>query len=272
MTIPTSELELLHAYLDDELPEPARSVFAARVVGDTSLSAAAAAEAGFRTALRTRVMRTQAPTTLQSKVRLALAPVPSLPWWQRWWAWLVRPYPVRPLIGVALGLLLVVLGGTVWWAERSTSASTRAIATLFQRHELYFENQPALDVTGDAAQIHTWFAQKVPYPVDAPMLRGEWRLLGARLDEFQQQQTAHILYMRGNGQRTSLSIFPRQALPSPAGRKMHFAEQDFWLLDNDVHLAILWYAGQNGYALIGDIDIPAAELLQLAVAAREQLP
>lgn len=272
MTIPTPELEMLHAYLDDELPATERSAFAARVVGDTSLSAAVAAEERFRTALRTRVMRTQAPTTLQSKVRVALAPVPTQPWWQRWWTWLVLPYPVRPLTGLAFGLLLVVVGGTVWWSGRSTAASTRALATLFQRHELYFENQPALDVTGDAAQIHTWFAQKVPYPVDAPGLRGEWHLMGARLDEFQEQQTAHILYMRGNGQRTSLSIFPRQALPSPVGRKTRFAGQEFWLLDNDVHLAILWYTEQKGYALIGDIEVPTPELLQLAVEARTQLP
>ena len=272
MTIPTPELEMLHAYLDDELPVAEHTAFAARVAVDTTLSAAVAAEEHFRIALRTRVMRTQAPTTLQSKVRFALAPMPALPWWQRWRNWLVMPYPVRPLTGLAFGLLLVVVGATVWWSGRSTAASAHAVDTLFQRHELYFENQPALDVTGDAAQIRTWFAQKVPYPVDAPLLRGEWRLLGARLDEFQQQQTAHILYMRGNGQRTSLSIFPRQALPSPVGRKMRFAEQEFWLLDNDVHLAILWYTEQKGYVLIGDIGIPAAELLQLAVEARKQLP
>lgn len=272
MTISTSELERLHGYLDDELPAPERSAFAARVVVDTSLSATVAAEERFRTALRMRVMRTHAPTTLQSKVRLALTPVPTLPWWQRWWTWLVMPYPVRPLTGLAFGLLLIVVGGTVWWSGRSTAASARAVDTLFQRHELYFENGPALDVIGDAAQIHTWFAQKVPDPVDAPLLNDEWQLIGARLDEFQQQQTAHILYMRGNGQRTSLSIFPRQALPSPVGRKMRFAEQEFWLLDNDVHLAILWYTEQKGYALIGDIEVPTPELLQLAVEARTQLP
>lgn len=268
----TQDLELLHAYLDEELVGSERTAFAARVALDTSLATAVVDEQRFRAELRTRVRRTQAPATLHSKVRGAFAPVPVQPWWQGWWAWLARPYPVRPLAGLAFVLFLVIVGGGIWWSERTAAESARALNTLLQRHELYFEHQPALDVTGDTAQIHNWFAQKVTFPVNAPALREEWQLQGARLDEFQQQQTAHILYMRGNGQRVSLSIFPRQALPSPVGTKMRFAGQEFWLHSNNVHLAISWYTAQHGYVLIGDIEVPTPELLQLAVEARTQLP
>lgn len=269
--MPTPEAELLHAYLDDELPAPERALFATRVAVDTNLSAAVAAEQRFRAELRTRLLRTQAPASLHNKVRGVLAPAPVLPWWQRWWHWLNTPQPMRPLVGVAALLLVVVLGGAVWLVERSTAEATQALALLFQRHELYFENQPALDVTGDAAQIDAWFTGRVPYRVQAPALSDGWRLVGARLDEFQQQRTAHLLYIRGNGQRTSLTIFPSQAFAFAVGTQVQVAGQAFWVSDNGVHRAIVWQTDQRGYALIGDIAVPESALLQLAAEARTQL-
>lgn len=272
MTIPKQDLEILHAYLDDELSVAEHAAFAARVTADTVLAAALEAEHRFRTGLRTRLLRTNAPATLHSKVRVALLAAPGAPWWQRWWTWLATPQPMRPLAGVAALLLLVVLGGTLWWVGRPPVEAAPALAALFQRHEIYFENQPALDVTGDAAQIGAWFTERVPYRVQAPALSAGWRLVGARLDEFQQQRTVHILYIRGNGQRTSLTIFPRQALAFTVGTPVRFADQEFWVSDNAVHRAILWHTDQVGYALIGDIEVPTAELLQLAAEARTQLP
>ena len=269
MTMPTPEAELLHAYLDNELPAPERTRFATRIALDTKLAAAVAAEQRFRAELRTRLLRTQAPASLHHQLGVAFVPTPVLPWWQRWWHWLSTPQPVRPLVGVAALLLVVVLGGTIWLGDRPTADATQALALLFQRHEIYFENQPALDVTGDAAQIDAWFTGRVPYRVQAPALSGGWRLVGARLDEFQQQRTAHLLYIRGNGQRTSLTIFPSQAFA--VGTQVQVAGQAFWVSDNGVHRAIVWQTDQSGYALIGDIAVPESALLQLAVEARTQL-
>lgn len=271
MTMPTPEADLFHAYLDDELPASERAAFAARMNADARLSAAVATEQQFRTALRARVMRTHAPASLQRNVRIALTAAPVLPWWQRWWHWLRTPQPIRPLAGVAALLFVVLFGGGIWMVERPTAEATQALALLFQRHELYFENQPALDVTGNATQIRIWFTGRVPYRVQAPALSDGWQLTGARLDEFQQQRTAHLLYIRGNGQRTSLTIFPRQAFDFVVGTQVHVGNQEFWVTDNGIHRAILWHTDQIGYALIGDVAVPEAAFLQLAVEAQTQL-
>lgn len=267
------ELEQINAYLDGALPPTAQEAFAHRLTADPMLTAAVAAEQAARLALRTRLRRTQAPVILHDQIRRALNPAPTSTRWQRWWSWLSTPQPMRPLIGVAYTMLwLCLLSGVVWWLGQPADEALVALDLLFQRHEIYFEQQPALDVTGSADEIGAWVATRLARPVPVPLLNNEWQLKGARIDELQQQRIAHLLYMRGNGQRTSLTALPHQTLTLPATAPVRYAQQEFWLRDNGVHRAILWRSATQTYVLIGDIEVPRDELLTLAATIHPQLP
>ena len=263
----------LQAYLDGELSPTAQTAFAERMAADPLLSAAVTTEQQARLLLRARLRRTPAPATLHAQVRRALTPAPAIPLWQRWWIWLSTPQPLRPLVGVAYTLLwLCLLSGLVWWLTLPRAETLAALDLLFQRHEIYFENQPALDVTGSAEQVSAWVAARLAHPLPVPLLDDAWQLQGARLDEFQQQVIAHLLYRRGNGQRTSITALPSRALTLPTTPPVRYAEQEFWLHDNSIHRAILWRSATHTYVLIGDMEVPLNELLDLALHARTQLP
>lgn len=273
MNHPLPEWEEIHAYLDGALSPTAQQAFSERLAADATLAAAVATEQTVRLALRARLRRTQAPATLHAQVQRALIPASAPTRRQRWWAWLSTPQPIRPVIGVAYTLLwLCLLSGVVWWLEQPVDDALAALELLFRRHELYFEQQPALDVTGNADQIRVWVAARLAHPVQAPQINHEWQLKGARIDEFQQQSIAHFLYMRGNGQRTSLTALPGHPFPLPATAPIRYAHQDFWLHDNGVHYAIVWRTATQTHILIGDIEVPLDELLTLATTARAQLP
>ncbi|MFN8492771.1 MAG: hypothetical protein U0350_34530 [Caldilineaceae bacterium] len=270
-----SDLETLHAYLDNGLPPIDRAAFQARLKTDPALAVALQTEQNFRASFRRQVTRLRAPAALHAQVQTTLTATapPALAWWQRWQHWWSTPQPIRPFVGLAYALLLLVmLGGFFWWTSATPRATDAALNELFQRHQMYFENQPALDVTGSAATITAWFAQRVPFRVSTPTLSDGWQLRGARLDDFQQQPTAHLLYIRGNGQRTSLSFFAPQAIAFPTRAQIQFEGQTFFVRDNGVHRAVLWQSGPLGYAMIGDLAIPTDDFLKLAVEARKQLP
>lgn len=273
MNNPLPEQEQIQAYLDGALMPTTRQAFSERMTTDATLAAAVAAEEATRLAFRARLRRTHAPATLHSRVRRALNPTPAAPRWQRWWAWLSTPQPMRPLVGVAYTLLwLCLLSGVLWWLEQPVDGGLVALRLLFQRHELYFEQQPALDVTGSADQISGWMTTRLAYPVQAPQFNSGWQLQGARIDEFQHQGIAHLLYMRSNGQRTSLTALLGHPFALPTTAPVRYADQDFWLRDDGVHRAIVWRTTTQTYILIGDIEVPLDELLILAATARAQLP
>jgi anti-sigma factor RsiW len=231
---------MLYAYLDGELAEAERQAFEARLTNDPALTAALAAERHFRNGLQKRVAQVQAPASLRATVQAALAqPVLSPSGWQ---------------------------GFLAWW-----SPETPTHIELADIHALYFEQNPALDVSASPREIKEWFQNRVPFSVNVPLL-ADWTLVGARLGELHQRGTAHILYQRPSGERLSLTLFTPRPADFPHTAEIRAAGQSFFVGDNGQHRTVLWQAGDVGYALIADIQLPAENLLNLAADIRRQLP
>lgn len=271
-TLSPMDLAMLHAYLDGELGTAERAAFEARLVNETTLGGAVEAERRFRTHLRIRLTQTHAPASLYTRVQTTLGPQKPLSSpWQGFLSWLSTPQPIRPAVGVIYSLLwLVILGGIIWWLGQPAAKNNLAFRELADIHTIYFEHNSVFDVTGPPADITAWFQNRVSFLVAAPHLTG-WQLAGARLGEFQQQGTAHLLYEQPDGQRVSLTFFAPHQTNFPAEAGVRFAAQTFYVGDNGQHRAIVWRSGDMGYALVGDAQLPIENLLTLAADLRAQL-
>jgi anti-sigma factor RsiW len=264
---------MLYAYLDGELAGAERQAFEARLTDDPALAAALAAERRFRTGLQRRIAQVQAPASLRATVQATLAqPVLSQSGWQRFLTWWSTPKPLRPVAGLLYTLIwLVLLGGVLWWLSPSSPPETPTYVELADIHALYFEQTPALDVSASPQEIRDWFHQRVPFSVSAPLL-ADWTLVGARLGELHRRGTAHILYQRPTSERLSLTLFTPRPADFPDRAEVRVDGQNFFVGDNGQHRTVLWQAGDVGYALIADVQLPAENLLNLAADIRRQLP
>lgn len=103
----------LSAYLDGELPAPARAVIKAHLRGCGVCDEHLAALTGLRRGV-TALGQETVGFDLAPRLRQRLGTTPALPWWPRTWGWLPLSFAATAtvVIGVFLGSLLVRTTGT----------------------------------------------------------------------------------------------------------------------------------------------------------------
>ncbi|NUM43417.1 MAG: zf-HC2 domain-containing protein [Anaerolineales bacterium] len=268
-TLSSHELEQLYAYLDGELGPQDLARFETQLQESADLRAALETERQFRAGFRTRLRHIRAPFSLQTVVQTQEPEKPTR--WQAFVVWWLAPKAFRPAVAL-LGLLVwsVCLMGLSWQAGRS-SREAIAIQEFITKHELYFEGQPSLDMSGTQDEIDAWIARQAPFEASAPVLGEEWTIAGVRLDDFAQRRMIDILYFKENGLDASLSIFEAQNHVLPTGTKVTYNGMDYYVTDDGWHRTIVWISDGIGYALVGNLVISADHLFTMAATVRAQL-
>ncbi len=165
--------------------------------------------------------------------------------------WL-RPSPHKPL----------------WWArwrlsvqsDRSASMVTEAVTN----HLRLLSSQHPLDIeSGNMHQVKPWYEGRLDF---APVVRflgdQEFPLAGGAIGYFLDRKAAVFVFHR-RLHAISLIVFPARGVPwSTRGLAPVGAVRASVSEDRGFHV-IIWRQGEQGYALISDVDLP--ELTQLAV-------
>jgi anti-sigma factor RsiW len=247
-------------YQRGELSTSHRTEVRAHLEGCTACDHELTAEAVLTETLERRLPRYAAPLALKRRFAAqwprAFLQKPS--WWARW------RLSVVPALAMATVLLIAVpiYYGQVWrfQSDQPVGMVTEAVID----HLRLLSSQHPLDIeSSNMHQVKPWYEGQLDF---APVVRflgdQEFPLAGGAIGYFLDRKAAVFVFHR-RLHAISLIVFPARGLSwSTRGLEPVGAVRARVADDRGFHV-ILWRQGEQGYALISDVDLP--ELTRLAV-------
>jgi len=251
--------ELLH-YQRGQLSTLQQNDIRVHLQGCTACAHEVAADALLTETLGRRLPQHAAPLGL--KRRLAAQWLRSSPprpsWWARWRLSVVPALATAAVLLIAVPIYYGQFGR--FQSDRPASMVTEAVTDhlrlLSSRHPLDIES-------GNMHQVKPWYEGRLDF---APVVRflgdEEFPLAGGAIGYFLDRKAAVFVFHR-RLHAISLIVFPARGLSwSTRGLTPVGAIRADVSDDRGFHV-ILWREGEQGYALISDVDLP--ELTQLAL-------
>lgn len=151
------------------------------------------------------------------------------------------------LAALSLGLACIWAPAAVVVRAKELGAADVAAFRAFARPGV----APVELATGDRTEAEAWLTMRLMHPVTLPETPPAVRLIGARIAPYPGAPAAFLLY-RSQDRPLGLLIQPLDA-PQPAAPR---------LLGADGGYAAVWTSGDEGFALVGDLD--TRSLLKIA--------
>jgi anti-sigma factor RsiW len=244
----------LHALVDGELTEEARSEAEALLAANPADEALAREVRGLNEALQTRYAgRLEEPVPQAMLAVLARMPRWSSGLAPRQWT-------------LAAAVLIAVMAGLAGYVARdfvpgSARPAPSFVANALGAHNVYLpEVRHPVEVKAEEEHLIRWLTRRVGAPIRAPSLadRG-WRLMGGRLLPDLGLPAAQFMYEDAGGRRLTLYIRKETGMNNTA----------FRFFEKDGLASFYWIDRPLAYALAG--RIPREELTAIADAVYTQL-
>jgi anti-sigma factor RsiW len=171
---------------------------------------------------------------------------------------------VAPALATATVLLIA---GPIYYGQIGPFQSDRSVSMVTEavtNHLRLLSSQHPLDLeSGNMHQVKPWYEGRLDFAPAVPFLGDqEFPLAGGAIGYFLDRKAAVFVFHR-RLHAISLIVFPARGLSwSTRGLAPVGAVRADVSDDRGFHV-ILWRQGEQGYALISDVDLP--ELTQLAV-------
>jgi anti-sigma factor RsiW len=159
------------------------------------------------------------------------------------------------VVGAAAAALLALVGGVALriGADRGRFQTLAEVAVV--HHDAFAAALAPLDVaTSEPARLVSWFAGRVPFPIQLPYLDSpDLRLVGGRLMEVAGELAGYVAYRKGN-EVVSLGVAPARAGAPPRGAAREaFRSLQFHLSRMRGHNVISWTDRGLAYVLVSDL-------------------
>ena len=222
------------------------------------------AEAMLTETLERRLPPHAAPLGLKRRLAAQWSrPSPHQPsWWVRWRLSVVPALATATMLLIAVPIYYGQIGR--FQGDRAASMVTEAVTN----HLRVLSSQHPLDIeSGNMHQVKPWYEGRLDF---APVVRflgdEEFPLAGGAIGYFLDRKTAVFLFHR-RLHAISLIVFPARGVSwSTRGLAPVGAARAYVSDDRGFHV-ILWRQGEQGYALISDVDLPELTLLAVKLSA-----
>jgi anti-sigma factor RsiW len=220
-----------------------------------------AAEAQLTDVLEHRFRQQMAPLALKRRLAAQWPPSPGQKpsWWAQW-----GRAAVPSLVTAAAALLVLVPN----YYERTGPSSpsggvTGMVDEAVTDHLRILGSQHPLDVeSGDMHHVRPWYEGRLDFAPAVGFLGDrEFPLAGGSVGYFLDRKAAIFVFHRGM-HAISLFVFPARALPWPTHGLDTVGPVKAYRSDDRGFHVILWRKGEQGCALVSDVDSP--ELTRIA--------
>jgi anti-sigma factor RsiW len=183
-------------------------------------------------------------------------------WWARW------RLSVLPALATATVLLIAV---PIYYGQIGPFQNDRPAGMVTEavtNHLRLLASQHPLDIeSGNMHQVKPWYEGRLDFAPVVPFLGDqEFPLAGGAIGYFLDRKAALFVFHRGR-HAISLIVFPARELAwSTLGLAPVGAVRASVSDDRGFHV-ILWRQGEQGYALISDVDLPELTQLTAKLAA-----
>src|SRR5499426_3220958 len=176
---------LVHAYVDGEL-DPANVIaIEQRMAAEPKLAAEQARVVALRRALRERLPREVAPSSLEARVRrtVGLTAVPPRPTW----------------LALAASVMLAIFASSsgTWYALQPSAGEGTAEAVVAGHLRALMAPQPIDVASSDRHTVKPWFNGRIPQAPRVVDLGRDFPLVGGRIDVVGAIPTPTLVYGRG---------------------------------------------------------------------------
>jgi len=251
MVPPLIDDDLLHAWVDNQLPAARTAEVEAALLRDPDLAARAAAWRAQNLALREGMDAWLDEPVPAKLVDAARAPA-RMPHWRSW----------------AAAAAMLAVGVTLGWTGRDTMLAREGIPTTFAReaafaHAIYTidARRPVEVSASDTQGLVTWLTRRLGQPAHAPDLTSVgFELVGGRLLAGNEKPTALLMYENAGKQRLTLQW--RKLAPGTEEAQFRYD------VENGVGV-FYWIDDACAYALSGSLD--RRQLLAVARVAYGQI-
>jgi len=257
----------LFAFLDGELTPAQQLVLVKHLAACPFCRRRLEYEASVKALVAEKAGRQVAPPGLRQQIITKIEELEARPsLWQR----LNAPVSVRPLFGLGLAALLMIVALIPAFLLYSGTGGGRAAPVFEQlasKHAVFGTERNALEVAGGAAEIAAWYTGKGDLAFTVPQPAG-LELLGARLSDLHHARALQLIY-ESKRQYVSLFLFKSLDEDFPASRRQTYDGEDFYTGSWEGYNIVLWRLGEMGYALVAHLE--RDQLLEMAHEIRMEM-
>jgi mycothiol system anti-sigma-R factor len=233
----------LHPYVDGELPVSETAAIDAHLAGCPECAILARRERDFRTLLR-RQPRERAPEEFRRRLAARIRREARRK--------SARPWVLIPALAAAAAVLAIVM-----LPARQTSAPL--MVDLVDKHMAYAQlDRPAELVSGDPAEVATWFLQRAGLRVTVPDYSPAGiRLVGGRLAEAHERKAAYLIYEKGSVLLSVFIVPTGDETAALRGEDVSFRGHTYVKSERKGFRTVAWTENQVLFGLVSSLDYEA---------------